>query len=142
MRAAAEVVYLFLSESSIHRYERRRSDRDDYSDIGVKHGRDKVVSPLQTPIEDRPGVRDNRLDPTANLECPIRIIGILHVERNPRVVCEVAVLLAVPSVRKAGSLPVPGKPHHAVLRASIRAKGGDMSEEWSLKQVSMALRSR
>jgi hypothetical protein len=42
-------------------------------------------------------------------------------------------------MRKAGSLPVPGKPHHAALGTSIRTKGGEMSEERSLKQVSMAL---
>jgi hypothetical protein len=140
MRAAGEVVYFFLSESSVHRYERHRNDRDDDSDIGVKDGRDKVVSLLESPIEDRLSVTDNRLDPTANLECPIRIVGVLDMKGNPRVVLEVAVLLPVSSVRKAGSFPIPCKPHHAALRGSIRAKGGEMSEERSLKQVSMARR--
>ena len=134
-----KVAHLFLSESCIHRYERHGSDRDDDPDIGVKNGHDKVVSLLETPIEGRLSVRDHRLDPPANLERPVWIIGVLDMEGNPRVVFEVAVLLPVAGMRKADSLPVPGKPHHAALGTSIRAKGGEMSEERSLKQVSMAL---
>src|SRR3981081_3354474 len=82
MRAADEVVYLFLSESSIHCNERRRNDRDDDSDIGVKDGRDKVVSLLETPIEDRLSVRNDRLDPTANLTSPTRVPGAIDQEEK------------------------------------------------------------
>jgi hypothetical protein len=133
-----EVACLFLSESSIHRYKRGRSDRDDSPDIGVKDRYDKVVSLLETLIEDRLGIRDHRLDQTANLECPIWVLWVLDMERDPRVVFEVAILLPIPGVGKTDSFPVPGKPHHAALRTSIRTKGGEVSEEWSLQQVSVA----
>src|SRR3981081_3133602 len=74
MPAADEFAYCLMRDSSIHCNERRRNDRDDDSDIGVKDGRDKVVSLLETPIEDRLSVRNDRLDPTADRESPIRII--------------------------------------------------------------------
>jgi hypothetical protein len=128
-----EVIYLFLGESSIRRYEGRGSDSDDDPDVGIKDRRDEVVPLLESLIKDRLSVGDHRLDPAADLKRPIWIIGVLDVERNPWVVFEVAVLLPVPGVRKADSFPVPGEPHHAALGTSIRPKGGEMSEEWSLK---------
>ncbi len=134
-----EIVHLLLSESSVHCYEPCGSDRDDDPDVGVKDRHDKVVSLLETPVEGRLSVRDHRLDPPADLERPVWIIGVDDMEGNPRVVFEVAILLPVPGMRKADSLPIPGKPHYAALRTTIRAKGGEMSEEWSLKQVSMGL---
>ncbi len=95
---AGEVADLFLGESSIHRYERHRDDRDDDPNISVKDRRGEVVSLLETPVEDRLSVRDHRLDPTADLERAIGIIGILDMKRDPRVIFEVPVFLPIPGM--------------------------------------------